>query len=679
MSKLNIRVLDDTETVPVEGITVRVEESGTSDHIVDLKTDDNGTAYGIVNSDVGFWYKRETTYNLSLWVVTEQRTFRVNYSDQAYNPDTILDYYEYTLNSASSLVFELDLNYQNRLSRFLNASLIADYNVVHGQNMSFTITLETSDNGFPGPWTTDDGVGTIISCIIKSTTVGNPIVYTEDMSYTVNGIFTIEINSSRFSAGYYGKSYIVTLSGVKSYYNNPEDVLFIVSVDSIATDMSFHDYSSMPTELPTNEIPQYYDELINITVKYYDFNTNNPLIADIFTYDWDYGSGTVNPDPINPGYYTIEIDTSAATNVGKYRIDFTAGRENYTKIDNFGLYIDILSRPTTINGEDGILYISQNIYIFKALNFTFDYLDEMRGTPVSNLDEMSYLLQKLDENGDPIPGTTETGFLVEGIDEFILDLDTETREDGEYSVIVTLDKMNWDHSIAIISLTIMKRVIEFSWVSGVVNSKLNLKSGQSFEFVLTLTDPNNESVPNAPIIGASVTLTVRDIVYSTSNGWIVDRGDGTYSVATLPIAEPFFMPETFIATLAIDKQYFSTVTDRITVVVQMQEFMGFPLFYFLMIVGSIVAVAGSLLAYRTIQRARIPTFIKKAREMKKDIKGKKVISESLLYPTKDEYIVKNLGEKWEAIGLSLEDIMDVKGKKSKKLPAMKEEFKGGVD
>ena len=139
------------------------------------------------------------------------------------------------------------------------------------------------------------------------------------------------------------------------------------------------------------------------------------------------------------------------------------------------------------------------------------------------------------------------------------------------------------------------------------------------------------------------------------------------------------MPQTFTATLTIEKQYFSTSSTSITVVVKMQEIFGIPTFYFLMIVGSIVAVAGSLVAYRTIQRARIPTFVKKAREMKKNIKGKKSISESLLYPTKDEYLVRKLGEKWEAIGLSLDDIMGVKGKKSKKLPEVKEEFTGGVD
>ncbi|MFW9818505.1 MAG: LamG-like jellyroll fold domain-containing protein [Candidatus Thorarchaeota archaeon] len=671
MSKLDIRVIDDTETVPIEGITVRVENSTSGEHIVDLKTDDNGTAYGLINNDLEFWYKRETTYNFSLWVVTEQRTFRVNYSNQAYNPDTILDYYEYTLYSASELVFELDLNYQNRLSRFQNGSLIADYSVVYGQNMSFSVTLETSDTGISGPWITDNGVGSTISCIIKSTAIENPTIYVEDMRYTIGGIFTVEINSSRFSAGDYGKSYIITLSGIKSYYNSPEDILFVVSIDTMATGMSFHNYTSMPDELATNEISQFYDEKINITVRYYDFTNDAPLVAELFIFDWDYGSGTVNPDPINPGYYTLEIDTSAATNVGKYLIEFTAGRQNYTKIDDFGLFINILSRPTTLNDEDGILYVSQNIFIFKEQNFTFNYLDKMRGTPISNLDEMTYLLQKLDINGDPIPDTTKTGSLIEGEDEFILDLDTETMDDGEYSIIITLDKLNWDHGIAIISLTINKREADVTLPEPpFVGTKISIASGSLLNFEITLTDPNNETYPNAPVRGANVHLTIqgRDIPFNYTGG-------GVYALEPTVIADAFFMPQTFTAIITVEKPYFSITTTSITVVVKMQEIFGFPMFYFLMIVGSVVAVAGSLVTYRAIQRARIPKFVKKAREMKKSIKGKRSISDSVLYPIKDEYIVKKLGGKWEAIGLSLDDTMGVKNKKFKNL----EEYKGGVD
>ena len=675
ISKLDIRVIDDTARVPVEGITVRVEINGTGEHVTNLKTDNNGTAYGLINENLGFWYKREEVYNLSLWVVTEQRTFRVNNSDQYFDPNGIIDYYNYTLNSVSSLVFELDLNYQNRISKFQNGSLTANYIVTWSQNMTFSINYTISDTA-GATWVGDDGTGTSINCIFKSTDIGNPILLEKPMILIGGGIYTTEINSSQFSAGNYGKSYIVTISGQKSYFNNPMDEIFIVLINPVPTAMSLHNYSSMPDELLTNEISQYYNELINLTIRFYDSTTDSPLVADVFTYDWDYGSGTVGLDPLNAGYYTIEIDTSAVVNVGKYRIELTTGRENHSKIDNFGFYLNILSRPTTLNGSSGLVYVSQDIFIFEALNFTFDYYDTMSAIPLSDLDELSYLLQKLDENGDPILGTEETGSLVETTDfKFDLDLDTEMRDDGEYSIIITLDKLNYDHRIAIISLTINKRVIDFDLPDVFHNTtKIEIGSGVKLEFTVTLTDPNNGSVV---ILGASLNLTFRGNDYS-----FVSNGDGTYTVTTDKIADAFFLPETFTATLTISKQYFSTVESTITIVVNMHETFGFPTFYLLMIIGAIVAVVASLTIYRTVQQARIPKFVKKVRKMKKEIKGKKSISESVLYPSKDEFIVKQLGDKWEMLGLSLKSILGVESKKKKKVGESSMEYKepkGGGD
>jgi hypothetical protein len=406
-----------------------------------------------------------------------------------------------------------------------------------------------------------------------------------------------------------------------------------------------------------------------MTIRFYDVTTNSPLVADVFTYDWDYGSGTVNLDPINPGYYTIEIDTSAAENVGKYRIELTAGLENYTKIDNFGFYLNILSRPTTLNGSTGIVYVSEDIFIYEALNFTFDYYDAMSVSPLTDLDEKSYLLQKLDEQGDPILGTEETGSLVETTDfKFILDLDTEGRNDGEYSIIITLDKINYDHRIAIISLTIKKRIIVFELPSEFIDSKIEIASGAKLEFTLTLKDPNNGSVV---ILGANVNLTLRGENYQ-----FTPNGDGTYTVTIPKIVDAFFLPETFTATLIISKQDFSTVESTITIVVNMHETFGFPTFYLLMIIGALVAVVASLTIYRTVQQARIPKFVKRIRKMKKEIKGRKSISESVLYPSKDEYMVNKLGDNWEMIGLSLKNTLGVEDKKKKQISESNLEYKG---
>ena len=140
------------------------------------------------------------------------------------------------------------------------------------------------------------------------------------------------------------------------------------------------------------------------------------------------------------------------------------------------------------------------------------------------------------------------------------------------------------------------------------------------------------------------------------------------------------MPQTLTGQITVELENYEIAPRSITVVVGMTEiFPGFPMFYFLLIVGAVVAVAGSLAAYRMIQRARIPTFVKKVRQMKSIIKSKKTISDSLLYPSKEEYIIKNLRDKWDQLGLSLEDILGLEEKKKKSLPEFTGEYKTGEE
>ncbi|KKN40161.1 hypothetical protein LCGC14_0736250, partial [marine sediment metagenome] len=148
--------------------------------------------------------------------------------------------------------------------------------------------------------------------------------------------------------------------------------------------------------------------------------------------------------------------------------------------------------------------------------------------------------------------------------------------------------------------------------------------------------------------------------------------DGTYTYTlTTGSVDTFFAAKVLTGEFTITMEDYIPKSIAITIVVDMTEiFPGVPMFYFLMIVGSIVAVAGSLVAYRVIQQRRIPTFVKKARSMKKNIKGKKFISDSLLYPSKEQFIVKKFGDKWGKLGLSLEEILGIKGKVKKEKLSM---------
>ncbi len=683
ISKLEIRVMDETGNEGVTGVTVKVQLNNTATDVVYLETDTMGYAYGDHTTDFSFAYKTEQVYNFSLWIIGQKQVFSVNTSDKG--KPALTDYYNYTLDGASTLVFFLDgLNFTQRIANFTQYG--GDTEVVWGENMSFWILYETSNNSgvdWVPDWNAHAGNYPTSANWTLYTKYGEKIVEKEMVHGSTTGNFTLTTNSSFLTAGSTSEFYFALVSGYKPFWNDPIDQYFGITILPKSTGITLHDYTSM-NELPKNigldyEISEYYGNAINITAKFFDAITNGTLVPDIFTYDWDYGSGTLINDPLHANYYYFELDTTLATNVGKYRIDITVSRENYSQIEDFPMYINIISRPTTINGSSGLLYISENIFIFEEKTFVFEYEDVFSSSPISNLDEKSFLLQKINETtGDPIPGTTEVGELIETVEnKYILDLDTETRLDGEYSIIVTLNKLNYEHRIAIISLTIRKRNVHIEWpdkFTGTEAKKIRIGSGTSLNFTITITDPDNSS---APVIGADVYLDIKGNRYN-----FTDLGDGSYSIKTSKIADAFFLPSTISATLTVEKQYFSTKKTSLTILVNMHETFGIPTFYLLMIVGAIVAVTASLAIYRTVQQARIPTFVKKVKKMKKDIKGKKSISDSLLYPSKEEYTIKRLGDRWEMLGLSLRKTLGVEGKKKKSLPETPGEIKnlkGGVD
>jgi len=199
------------------------------------------------------------------------------------------------------------------------------------------------------------------------------------------------------------------------------------------------------------------------------------------------------------------------------------------------------------------------------------------------------------------------------------------------------------------------------------DTRINLASGGTLQFQITLTDPNNNSVA---VIGAYLTFTINGIDYSTVTGDIIDNNNGSYTVNTLSIAEPFLTPETFIGTLVIQKANYTSVTNDFTVVVQMIEiFPGMPSFYFIVIIGVIIGVLGSVVTYRVIQQARIPKFVKKVRKVKKSIKSKKPITETRLTKSKDEMMVKLYGDDWKELELSLEDTLGLVELKLKPAPS----------
>jgi len=365
-----------------------------------------------------------------------------------------------------------------------------------------------------------------------------------------------------------------------------------------------------------------------------------------------YGSG---------GLYQLELNSSSFPIYGDYILQLTASKQNY-EIKTIFIPLTIFEINTRLNGT-AALYEVYDVFIGTSKVFSFEYTVEQSGIGLSNIDVKECAWEK--EIGKVVVdnGIVELNDLGNGY--FELDFNTENLEIANYTLIITFSETNYVRREAIIFLSIIPRDFEIGY-----SDIVSVVSGNALRFDISLTDP----IDTIPITNATVYLMVSGTRYN-----FTDNGDGTYTVvvpdAVLPDA--FFTTERLSTTLNIEKANYSDTSRTIFIDVKMTEiFPGFPMFYFLMIVIGVVAVVGSLVAYRAIQRAKIPTFVKRAREMRSDIKGKKTVSESLLYPSKEEFIVKKVGDKWEMLGLSLGDILGVERKKGKRLPEPSE-FEGG--
>ncbi|TES95050.1 MAG: hypothetical protein E3J90_10430 [Promethearchaeota archaeon] len=665
LAKLQIRVIDvQPGYIPVQSCIIKVNNSA-GNTITSLITDSDGYAHGQINSESEFWFSRVSNtenYTFILNFYDQDKSFEVNVSDQ-YKPGGFVMAYNYTLTKNATLVFKIQIDISQYKSQFTDVP--GDVVVNWGDNFTFSVNYTVSENN-GASWSYLNDPDDVI-CVVGS---DNSKIMTKGVG---NGVFTVTFNSSVFSAGYGSELYWVEISGSKLGYIDPDPVYFSVTINALPTALSIHDYDAL-TIYPNNLTSEYWNELFNLTVRYQDISGSNVVRDASLSYDWLYGSGTINPDPINDGYYTFTINTSVAPAGGQYQFEITATKENYTQIQDFDFDIIIEPRPTLLNGSTDIIYLSTDVWIEDAQNFTFEYTDTLLGNKIGDLTINSYTWQKLDTDKQPISGEEGVGALNQTADNiFILDFDTETKALGNYYIFIQLKSDNYDLRTAIIDLEIKQRTIDHVIsATGLSNLRINVVQGVEITITLELKDKSRNM---AELTGANVSLTLSS---SSTPYSFVEVTDGTYEL-DFPTEniDAFFMQSILTGDIEISKEDFETETISITIVIGMTEiFPGFPMFWFIMIVGAIIAVAGSLIAYRTILRARIPTFVKKVREMSKNIKGRKSISDSLLYPSKDQFIVKKLGDRWEALGLSLDEILGLDVKRKKKLPETTD-FEGG--
>jgi len=665
MSKLIIQVFDAYETPdPISNVYIHIRINGTGgEEIVTLLTNEQGIAKGIEVPELDFWYITNTIYNFTLEYFDTPQTFNVT-SDQYTTPyGKFLTYFNYTLVKNSSIEFKIQLNLNDYRTEFQNKTWDSD--LEWESDFFFRVRFVSTTN--PPNWIAISNPD-YVKWEIKDK-YGDATLKSGNMNQEGNGYFNYTFDSTSLIGN---EQYLFVVYGKKTGYQDPDPASMLFTVSPKVTSLGVYDTTSMAS-LGDN-VTQYYGELIDLTVLYASYGVN--LTGATVTYDWQYIDTPITIPEGPAGEYSFVIDTSIA-DVGMYQVLISASLDNHSAVTNYRFDIHIITRPTSLNGDTALHHISKTVWVKEEYNFTFEYKDILTEPheKLGDLDIAYYQWYKLYPNGT-IQGTISDMInLIEAVNNtYNLDFDTASREIGSYAILVTLSKNNYEVRIALIDLTIVTRTFNYLLnATNLAQSQINIIQGQDARIELQLTDESNN---DAPLLGATVILKVGSTEYSLTD----DDNDGvyTYTFKTDDI-NAFFAIQPIPGEISITKEDFVSQSISLTIVVGMPEiFPGFPMFYFLMLVGAIIAVVGSLVAYRTIQQARIPTFVKKVREMSKNIKGRKIISESLLYPSKEEYLVKILGDKWEMLGLSLEEILGIDAMKKKKLPETRE-FKGGAE
>ncbi|MFX1551679.1 MAG: hypothetical protein ACFFB9_15120, partial [Promethearchaeota archaeon] len=357
-------------------------------------------------------------------------------------------------------------------------------------------------------------------------------------------------------------------------------------------------------------------------------------------------------------YYLKIIDTTLL-DADEYTTRFTIYKEHYkTTVKDLGLIV--LNRPTLLNQSSEFFRKIESVYVKDAINFTFVFSDALRGTKISNLKTQYYVWERYDNEGNVIE--SGNGNIISTIDNtYVLDFNTESRALGEYFLIIALEKDNYDRKNAMIILTIKKREIGEPILSdNFQDRRTSVVKGYSVPIQIILTDPTKE---NSRLHNATITLAIMGNLYNFTH-----IGNGTY-IFNFPTynIDAFFTSNTVTGTINITKEDYISQEFDIVIVVEMEQiFPGIPTFYFLLILSVAVALVGSIVGYRVYQKAKIPVFVRKVREMKKTIKKGKSIDESLLYRNKEAFIVERVNYRWKNLDLSLAEILNIKGEKIKK-------------
>jgi len=588
-------------------------------------------------------------YNISLRFGTlEGIQFIVNYTnpDQPANESVVpTDYFNFTLTNEMNITLKLlnTANFRAELSQFIGTQL-----VTWGEQITYQVNFSsTTNNGSTWvPVTTPE----FIDFSVYLWGIQPQLLYKNSMTHISNGIYQISLNSSIFSAGYTSKNYIVKVEAKATGFPDSYPLTDLVVIQARQTSISLHDYNNPNSLIPDFTVSQYYNESINLTLSFTD--AGQRLSNALLNYSWTYGSGaSIGEDPIHLGYYTFTINTGDSPNIGKYSIDVSIQKENYT-IAVQTLYINILSRPTTLSessqnkaATSDIIRISLELNKLDTHKFYFTYKEMLGSQPTIVDPTVAFYSWEYITNSTS--GTGQLTLMQNGT--FELDFGTSTKPVGSYILLVTIGKANFDQRQSIIFLTIKNRTTNLA-LEGDFGGQTTIEKvkGNSFNFRIVLRDAaTNQLIENAkvslnfPSLGRTINLTY--------------KGDGVYEAnESFEDVQAFYRDAQISGRLVIEIEHYDTVVHDVSIVIKMEEISeGIPFFYVLIGIAALVLVVGTLVGTKIYQISKIPPLVRTMMDLRKIINKNGPVDRKNLVETYQEEIENDLEKELQAIGVKL--------------------------
>ena len=353
------------------------------------------------------------------------------------------------------------------------------------------------------------------------------------------------------------------------------------------------------------EITAYVMEAVNFTFYYTDAILNISVVyLDNQTYAWqkydnqgfviEENNGTLITTAENS--FILDIGTEDLT-MGNYLIlayFYKIGYEPKSAI----IDLKIELRPTLINNTYYLETVKNIIFVGESINFSFSYKDFLTNTTIHNIDFNYFYWSKYDQEGFIIDGGQEE-LIFNANDLYIIDFSTETRVQGNYSIIADFKKENYTTKSIEILLTINPRTFQYQLSDNIKNNHISVKNGKIVRIELNLLDTSRGFIP---MDNASIILIIVGEIYEFTE---ISPGLYRFDFNTNQF-NSFFEPLTLEGIIEISKDGFDSEVIKIEITVEMEQlFPGFPTLHFLNIMGVIIVGLISIFFYKKIRKKNI--------------------------------------------------------------------------